>query len=282
MAMITKIISDFNSKSSFSTSDEVCLFRALARAIENYSSSTFIDETHGGKVCNVSFTSTTGKPEICEIADLLVISISIQGPLRATFWQVKKQGASKWLNSTSSVHQLDFKGQFNQWDLLSRRPSISGVDSFRPPSDLLSSFRSPSIGSFGVFYPKGAKTEVAYSIAEFVSCANPTAKHPTLSVNGYLSKYTFPQDEVISRGDLSAFLRALFAFQVGALLDSSEATHRWLVRWVRSKAVQAGSPSALLHVLGQFLEQDGYEDIQDVVLLPEGLSILIVRTLDQE
>jgi hypothetical protein len=197
-------------------------------------------ETHGGKVCNVSFTSATGKPETCEIADLLVVSSAPNhSGLRATFWQVKKQAASKWLNVTCSGSQLDFKGQFNQWDLLSRRPGVKGVASFMPPTDILSSFGSSSIGSFGVFYEKGSIPEVAHSIAEFVACPTPAAKHPTLSINGNLDKYYFSQTEAITRSDLSTFLSALFAFQVGALLDPSHQSHQWLVSLLGRRLLKA-------------------------------------------
>ncbi len=99
--MINNIIADFCSSVIFNSAGEVDLFRALARSIVKHSSSTFIDETHGGGVCNVSFTSVTGRPETCEIADLLVIS-STANPsgLRATFCQAKKQAVSKWITAT--------------------------------------------------------------------------------------------------------------------------------------------------------------------------------------
>lgn len=256
--MTNTIASDFRKSVSFSKDDEVTLFRALAAAIVKNSASTFIDETHGGNVCNVSFTSITGKTEICEIADLLIISehSSKNGTLRATFWQAKKQAVSKWLNVTSIGSQLDFKGQFNQWDLLSRRPDVSGVSAFHPPTDVLSSFGSPSIGSFGIFYEKGTVTEVAHSIAEFIGCPNPGAKHPTMSVNGYFDKYSVGHSEAIVKQDLNSFLTALLAFEIGAILDSSNASHRWMVQWVRSK-ISSGSPTTSLRSLDAFLEFDG-------------------------
>lgn len=278
--MINSIVTDFRKSVTFSRADEVALFRALAASIVKYSSSTFIDETHGGNVCNVSFTSATGKTETCEIADLLIVSSHpSHSNLRATFWQAKKQAVSKWLNVTSGGSQLDFKGQFNQWDLLSRRPAVSGVAPFMPPSDLLSSFSSSSIGSFGVFYEKGSATEVAHSIAEFLACPSPAAKHPTLTINGYLDKYYFSQAEAITRSDLHAFLSALFEFQVGALLDPSYMSHRWLVSWVRSKAAASASREAR-RLLDNFFGNDLPADTGDLEI-PSGLSILIVGALNE-
>lgn len=278
--MISSVIADFRSAAAFSKADEVALFRALAAAIVKNSSSTFIDETHGGKVCNVSFTSATGKPETCEISDLLIVSYSTSpNLLRATFWQAKKQAVSKWLNVTSTGSQLDFKGQFNQWDLLSRRPSISGVAAFTPPSDLLSSFRSPSIGSFGVFYEKASTIEVAHSVAEFLACPSPAAKHPTLAVNGYLDKYYAFNMEVLTRNDLTSFLSALFEFQVGALLDPSQPSHRWLASWIMTKAAAVASPAALTALRG-FLGGRPPDDVGDS-MSASGLSILIVGALNE-
>ncbi|RAJ96427.1 hypothetical protein [Aliidiomarina maris] len=139
--MKSKVINEFRVNSNFKSDNEVSLFRKLAKAIVKESKSTFIDETHGGNVCNVSFASPTNKQETCEISDLLIVSLCHKTHrFRATFWQAKKQGVSKWVNVTQDGEQLDFKGQFNQWDLLSRRPEVVGVKSFYPPKDILSSF----------------------------------------------------------------------------------------------------------------------------------------------
>jgi len=278
--MISSVITDFRSSISFGKADEVDLFRELAKAIVKNSTSTFIDETHGGKVCNVNFTSATGKAEICEISDLLIVSHSATGGrLRATFWQAKKQAVSKWLNVTSTGSQLDFKGQFNQWDLLSRRPSISGVASFSPPSYLLSSFSSPSIGSFGVFHEKASLVEVAYSVAEFLACPSPAAKHPTLAINGYLDKYHAFNGEVLTKRDLVSFLSALFEFQVGALLDPSQPSHKWLARWVMTKTAGSAAPTAVA-ALRRFLGEDVGDD-SNAPTGATGLSILIVEASDE-
>lgn len=278
--MLNKIITDFRKATTFAKSDEVSLFRAMAEAVAKYSNSTFIDETHGGNVCNVSFTSATGKTETCEIADLLIISLeSGTNSMRATFWQAKKQSASKWLKVTSSGAQLDFKGQFNQWDLLSRRPDVTGVGTFLPPNDLLSSFMSPSIGSFGVFYEKATVIEVAHSTAEFIACPSPAAKHPTLSINGYLDKYYFTNAEVISKSNLSSFLTALFSFQVGALLDPSVTSHQWLLKRVRSRVADKASSEALRKI-DLFIANDDPRSNETTLPL-DGLSVLLIGDLNE-
>ena len=273
--MIPSIVSEFRSNVSFATCGEVELFRNLALAIVKHSNSTFVDETHGGKVCNVTFTSVTGRSETCEIADLLIISCSANGKLRATFWQAKKQGKSKWLSATTGNEQLDFDGQFNQWDLLCRRPAISAMGSFQPPSNLLSSFTSASIGSFGVFYHRSMIVEVCHSIAAFVGCHNPMVKHPKMSINGYLSKYFYLSSEIITAFTLDTFLIALFDHRIGAILNPVESAHRWLVQYARLKVRRTQGGAADVGALDRFLT-DG-PPIDDTVGVPgDGLSVLII------
>lgn len=278
--MIQKIISTFYSSTKFSSDNEVALFRKFALAIQAESSSTLIDETHGGGVCNVSFTSPTNKIETCEIADLLIISYSqSQDAWRATFWQAKKQGVSKWINVTQDGSQLDFKGQFNQWDLLSRRPEVSGVKGFQPPKDILSGFSSPSIGTYGIFYEKGGSIEVAHSIAEFISCPSPATKSPMLAINGYLSKYSMYERELMSTLTLEGFLGALFDFRIGAKLDSANNTHRWLMERIRGKLKEQEK----LPFEGHIEQIEGFlnHDVSDDIVFDDfggGLSILLVNT----
>lgn len=274
--MIPTIVADFRAKQSFQKAGEVDLFRSLATSIAKHSHSIFINETHGAKVCNVSFASVTGKTETCEIADLLIISSTPQGQLRATFWQAKKQVASKWLSATTGNEQFDFKGQFNQWELLSRRPTISGVGGFHPPPTLLASFDSASIGSFGVFYQRGSLLEVNHSIAEFVACHNPTVKHPTMTINGYAAKYYYSAGEAITRPTLMSFLDALFANQVGARLNETKSDHRWLVSYARSKAAKAFGNNGDFRVLDRFLNNTPPIDL-DMNDPSDGLSVLIVN-----
>jgi hypothetical protein len=195
-----------------------------------------VEETHGPTKYNVSFSRTDGTSTRCEIADLLIISRSAHYPfLRATFWQAKKQNKSKWVSFSSPDKHIDFKGQFNQWDLLSRRPAVSGIAPFLPPTDLLSCFDSASIGSFGIFYEKASKIEVMHSTAEFVACGSPKPKHSTMVANAYLERYLYYGHEVIVRATLEPFLEALFGHQIGALLTPAKTAHRWLTSYAAAK-----------------------------------------------
>lgn len=237
--MITQIIKKFRSAVSFSTHNEVSLFRELAGAIQANSKSVFIDETHGPKKCNVYFTNCLGAKDRCEISDLLIVTfISKDRPLRATFCQAKKEPKSEWASSKSKVRQLDFNAQFNQWDLLARRPRISGAEKFSPPENLLSGAASSSIGSFGTFYERNGTIEVFHSVAEFVSCRNPNAKHPSFISNGLLNRYKFAHQEAIARVKLRGFLAALFRYQIGSLLLPTSPSDVWLAKYAQSKASQ--------------------------------------------
>lgn len=269
------IAAAFRSTANFSSDGEVDLFRKLAKSIEHGSSSLFVEETHGAVAYNVEFNLSTGARTRCEIADLLLISRSNIAPFyRATFWQAKKQSKSKWVSLKTVDRHVDFKGQFNQWDLLSRRPAITGISPFTPPSDLLSSFSSGSIGSFGVFYERATRTELAYSVAKFISCVNPNAKQSTMVANAHFEQYLYNGNEIPVRTELDTFLEALLNHQVGAPLDLSTAAHRWLLAYARTKAA-AVVPNQEVARFFDALDDVGTIDVPHG---SDGLSILLVDT----
>lgn len=136
------------------------------------------------------------------------------------------------------MRQLDFNAQFNQWDLLVRRPKISGAEKFFPPEDILSGATSSSIGSFGTLYERNGTIVVFHSLAEFLSCRNPNAKHPSFISNGLLNRYKFAHQEAIARVKLRAFLAALFRYQIGSLLLPTSPSDAWLAKYAQSKASQ--------------------------------------------
>lgn len=270
------IANDFRASACFACDDEVDLFKKLYRSIEGKTRAVFIEETHGATKYNVEFSLTTGAGTRCEIADLLIISKSGRVPfLRATFWQAKKQRNPKWVSIASSDMHVDFTGQFNQWDLLSRRPHVSGILPFQPPGDLLSCFDSASIGSFGIFYERASKIEIIHSVAELIGCTSPKAKHPKMVANAFLEKYFYSNGEVLVRTTLESFLSALLDHEIGAPVQGGKATHRWLISYAKAKVVAANR-----EVPNEFF--DGY----DVPLNPEvgatgdGISLLLIDNSD--
>jgi hypothetical protein len=272
--VIKQIISQFRSATNFSTHGEVALFRELASAIQTNTKSVFIDETHGPKKCNVRFVNCLGAQDRCEISDLLIITfLSKDKPLRATFWQAKKEPKSEWASSKSKVRQLDFQAQFNQWDLLARRPKISGAEKFSPPKNLLSGATSSSIGSFGTFYERNGVIEVFHSVAEFVCCKNPNAKHPMFISNGLLGRYQFSHQEAITRVKLREFLAALLGYQIGSLLLPTSPADVWLAKYAQSKASQMG-----VSIDPDFFSLYDRTSIDDQIDASEdGISVLFVH-----
>lgn len=262
---ISKIDTHFASHSSI-TDGEVELFRLLAKSICKYSKSVFIDETHG-KVANVKYQSVKKKQKPCEISDLLiVIYCPRDNAFRATFWQAKKETNSKW-NLHKGVSDFDFKGQFNQWELLAYRPLIEGVGKFKPHAKVLSDANSPSIGSFGVFYEKSGRVEVNYSVAEMVT-AHTLACHPKMSINYRLENYTYWENEVIVTKSLLEFLSSIESFQIGSLINVQNDSDNWLFNYIKEKCKNSPSP-----ITQQIFD---YNTTQNVPQNPDGTSLLFV------
>ena len=229
---ITAIVKDFRSSISFSD-NEVTLFRALASSIGKFSDSAFIDETHG-QVAQVKFKSEINGPDQCEISDLLiVIKNSVTREYRATFWQAKKESRPRWPLPRGNTN-FDFEAQFNQWELLSQRPEIRGLAKFTVHKDILRVARSPSIGSFGVFYKGKSGVELNYSVAEMVSSSG-VSKHPRMVINEKLAADHAWENEVLVRTNIQSFLESLFSFEIGAKIDLASGQGNWLANYINSK-----------------------------------------------
>ena len=230
---IGQIITDFRSKAN-ANDFEVVLFRKFMNSIVNYSQAVFVDETHGNKAI-VSFSSIVSGSKSCEISDLLIVTVSVDGTqARATFWQAKRNMKPKWRVTGGGLNNFDFIGQFNQWELLAYRPRIQGVRKFRPHPELLSGASSSSIGSFGVFYLNKQNIEVNYSIAEMVTSSS-MAPRPRMVINEKLEQYMLNKSEVLVRKNLKGFLEAINRFQVGSILNMSVESDRWILSYVKKK-----------------------------------------------
>lgn len=284
-----KLISNIRRKCNFINDNEVDLFRSMAKELLKRSKGVFIDETHG-KVCNVTFNSIRGVTEQCEISDLLIITVDKKKNFaRATFWQAKKETSPKWIiNATTPSHNncFDFKGQFDQWELLSYRHDINGVAKFKPPKKLLSSFNSPSIGSYGVFYEEAKMLELNYSVAEFVTSTTlpPVRKYSKskpqsrMVINGKLSKYTYGLDEKIVCNNILDFLTALTQNQIGARIETTKPEHSWLIGSIKSQI--NSSKNIIYGNNSKEFDKTFFPDVpgSNVDDPPEGLSILILES----
>lgn len=266
---VASIIADFQSTAVFATDGEVALFQKLSDAIVKHSRAQFIDETHGS-VAQVEFISRiSGKKSRCEISDLLIVSRdSEQSQYRATFWQAKKEPSPKWPGPRGRQN-FDFKGQFDQWELLAERPYISGVGSFSPPPGLLANAASPSIGSFGVFFDENGLPEVNYSVAEMVSSVS-ISKSPRMVINERLSSYTAWANETIAASNLGDFLTRLFSFQVGSIVSLTAAEGIWLGKYVNKKCLNDGKEPF-------FDISDGENLVDNEGRSDDGVSLLLVE-----
>lgn len=270
---IDQVIKDFRNRSTFSSDGEVQLFRHLALSIVANANGLFIDETHG-RVAQVEFTSLINGLEHCEISDLLIVVKHTAKKLyRATFWQAKKERRPRW-PIMGGTGNFDFEAQFNQWELLSQRPQVKGMTTFRPPIDLLSGASSPSIGSFGAFFEYNGKVEVNYSVAEMVSSSSVT-KHPRMVINGYLAKYQAWNSEVLVRNDLRSFLESINDFAVGAIIDPASTSGRWLAGYIASKCVANNHDSFIdkNDFDGPLINEDVGQNRDG-----DGISILMIAT----
>ena len=152
---------------------EIALFRAFIRAFNSLGSNALAQEYHGNRY-QVKFSANrgSGRPvPRCELCDVMIIHYPAGNPreARVTFNQAKV--SSNPLQCAPAVFaSYKFRANLEQWDLLSNRPSISTTTAkINLPADLLSSALLPSVGTFGVFYPKGKEFDFAYFVANELS-----------------------------------------------------------------------------------------------------------------
>lgn len=160
-------------KESLAARGEIALFRAFIRAFNALGSNALAQEYHGNRY-QVKFGATrgAGRPvPRCELCDVMIIHYPVGNPsaARVTFNQAKVSSNS--LKCAPMVlAPYKFRANLEQWDLLSNRPSISATSAkIHLPDDLLSSALLPSVGTFGVFYPKGQGFDFAYFVANGLS-----------------------------------------------------------------------------------------------------------------
>ena len=274
---ISNIITSFRSN-SLHTDSEVTLFRELAKTLTAAAASTvFIDETHGAQKANVTYSNSQQIQTRCEISDLLIITRGATTPhLTATFWQAKKCKKSDWVNYNTADAHLDFEAQFNQWELLSSRPNLTAIPPFSAPSNILSSFNSPAIATYGVFYEKNGQIEVAHSIAELIACTKPKKipkQNTKCIINAFLACYQQNAQEVCVKTDMESFLTALLTNRIGAPIDNMLPAHQWLISYAASK----------LNFNQETVKNDFFEGFSvdiDINYEADGLSILFIDARD--
>jgi hypothetical protein len=229
---------------------EIPLFRALAHSLCHASGGFHVEEYHGN-AHQVDFQGDGkhSRPNaLCELSDLLILVYSPTAQTaRFTYLQAKSERGTV---GNPNVHA--FNANLEQWDLLSRKPTISGHGKFNPPGDLLSGAQLASIGSFGIFYRNRARgTEMAYASGD---CLSPTAIHAlrrgkvALQGASIIRKvHGLPERTFLTSN--YEFARDLFGLRIGEPLlvrgtPSSTPGGRWMAEILRSQTIGHNGPDS--------------------------------------
>lgn len=163
----------------------------------------------------------------CELCDVLFVVYSTNGGLgvRMTLLQAKLSRSMHTTNtpgSAGTIERQEFKANFEQWDLLSSRPTLMPTTVFAPPTDLLSSALLPTVGSFGVFHQSAlGPVDLFYVSADCLAPtstpAGPDSRIGTLSTkHGVAAHRTVGTwDEVTYCPTAFEFARSLYEISIG-------------------------------------------------------------------
>lgn len=207
--------------------NEIDLFQEMANVLKTNYKVSFVRETHKHMV---DFNSSTITQTIQrEISDLWIITYSpIRKLAKMTFLQAK-------FHRQALKSPFEFKGEFFQYELLSKRPNIVNIGRrYNLPSDILSFAKNDSIGTYGVFYFDNIrKIDMAYSTAALLSPksiathntqTNVSLVFPNINSNSCLLKhYKSAQLELAATLNIDCFVDGLLGFLIGAEIQSNKA-----------------------------------------------------------
>lgn len=242
----------FDAESGTSDFTEVDQFRAMMRAFGSLSPSFYVEEFHGFKR-QIYFDTTHAwlRPRArCELCDVLIVAYSTTGGIaaRMTLLQAKLSRDTHLTGTATHSGKVEpqvFKGNYEQWHLLSGRPSLIPTTVFSPPVDLLSSAILPSVGTFGVFHRKPTGTiDMFYATADSLTPASvPTGPNERLGKLATIAGQ--PNRRIIaSRSEATYcassrdFAKDLYQLQVGTPIYEAHAgaaprRHEPQANWVR-------------------------------------------------
>jgi hypothetical protein len=280
---------------------EVPLFRTLQTAIRHFSRYAEVEEYHGS-VSQVEFTPpahasynwTRPNPK-CELADLLIVVFTTRDTpsIRLTLFQAKSE--RNWRSPDLSDLPW-FKGNLEQWDLLSRRPQISGAYStFSPPRGLLHDAVLPSVGSFGFFFRRSANSDYnlyytrASSLQPTFNYANRHGGRLIVSdPNLYNEQHGYA--EACRANSICSFGALLHSHLIGTPIhpdadqyndEASRRIRNWLVNSVRQaveeKGIETGGEG--IEVGQRFLETYGDDvEVENANYSFGAKSLLLINT----
>lgn len=238
---------DFATNSTGLGKGEITLFQAMHKSMEGVAKcpEVVVEEYHGSNH-QVTFTGTgtySRTAARCELSDLLVVVYDRQTmDARLSYIQAKSERIVA--ANACGIAGSRLTANLEQWDLLARRPRISGVGSFRPPPDLLSSAPLASVGSFVFFLHGAGGVEIQYAAA-----SNLQRPPQSVSRNGRLIAgpdrcQCDPSPECLSVYGNADFGVFLFGLMIGTPIltfgkPGTKSVCSWLAGQLRGFAAQA-------------------------------------------
>ena len=244
--------------------DEIFLFNELLNYLNNNGTlSCFVKSVHAHAGFIDFQSNITGKVEKVEIADLMIINHNLTlGETRLCFVQAKykKQNYRQFVS---------FAGDAIQWDLLSRRPTVTDTYKNGFPQDVLSFTKFKTITSYGLFYKdRSGLVDLLFTLPEHLHPRS-RKKKTTLNFPGY---YWCPsascpgidyQDEMISVCSMHGFESALLGGRIGAPI--SAAVRPYIGSLLRSMRLR--NPHQAIETMlrsGDFQDDTSIENINNI------------------
>jgi hypothetical protein len=285
----------FARESATANFSEVQQFRALIRSFSSLSGPFDVEEYHGPKH-QVLFNGQGAwgrSPARCELCDVLILAYSLNRGFRGriTFLQAKLS-KDKHTNLCKGWPYLtdieEFKGNLEQWDLLSRRPDILPVPPFKVHPQLLRGSLLPSVGSFGVFHKNAlGSIDFFYSSADVLSVVGaPTTKQGKLTTSpNPRQRITDGLLETTFCCCLSTFGEALYNLEIGTPIephptgvgsnDSGSVLRSWIRNVLSFYIEVAERDSILARQLRELLETQEEQDDGFPNSIP---SLILIRS----
>lgn len=283
---------EFFKYSSSADFAEIAQFRALQSAFGALKPKFQVEEYHGTRR-QVYFDTTQPwlRPRArCELCDLLIISYSTSGRIevRLMLLQAKlsrNTHGNLCCPSTGLHHKpTQFRGNYEQWDLLSARPRLDPTSVFAPPPDLLRNALVPSIGTFGVFHRlSSGSIDMFYASADTLQPAGiPTGQY------GKLTTTLAPRRRIFSGFQdnplcccLFTFGKSLFELHLGSPVISKTVTGDVIINeplasfargilssYLRETAESSALAPEVLELIGDSSDHtDSNEPLPDLIIL---------------
>lgn len=264
---------------------EIEIFRTMSNTLMAITESrlfgdgVFVGEYHGNahQVWFIGDGQRARKKACCELADLMVIVFSKNlKQVRVSYIQAKYERVV-----VHNPFHHSYQGNLEQWYLLRTRPEIDGVNSFAPPSNLLSAARLGSIGSFVFYFQTGNVSNpmsLLYCAADNLDANGQIrlTKDGKYSKNGRLSVQKvshyrqvndFRESQLVS--GCAGFATDLYNMQIGTPIDCSIGTDFEVRAWL------AGVVTSLIRKGPRDLPTSAFESLLGILDVPDPVGVAV-------